>query len=121
MDGLVAVIARLQAAGIVGELWIDGSLLTEKIDPDDSDVVLRVSGEFYDSATPSQRGVLDWWEGDLKKEYRCHSSMFFEWSESHPLYSVGLWNRSYWIRQWGFSRGEDYKGIAVIELRGGTS
>ncbi len=35
MAGLEAVIKRLVDTRIEGELWIDGSFLTEKIDPGD--------------------------------------------------------------------------------------
>ncbi len=36
------IIDRLSQYGIRGDLWVNGSFLTRKIDPSDSDVVLFV-------------------------------------------------------------------------------
>ena len=45
--GLEEVIRELQRLGITGELWLDGSFLTRKIDPDDIDLVLGVPRACY--------------------------------------------------------------------------
>lgn len=42
MAGLKMIIDRLSQYGIRGDLWVNGSFLTRKIDPSDSDVVLFV-------------------------------------------------------------------------------
>ena len=51
---------RLAQAGIVGELWINGSFLTEKVDPEDVDASLRISSALWDNASEEQRAVLEW-------------------------------------------------------------
>src|SRR5688572_26578012 len=51
MGRLDAAVKRLADAGIVGELWIDGSFLTQKINPEDVDLSLKVDGDFYDNAS----------------------------------------------------------------------
>ena len=38
MTCLESIIENLCKAGMSGELWVDGSFLTEKIDPDDIDL-----------------------------------------------------------------------------------
>jgi hypothetical protein len=40
--GLVTFVQTLEAAKVPGELWLDGSFLTEKINPKDVDVILKV-------------------------------------------------------------------------------
>src|SRR5437588_12114043 len=55
MDGLTAVTTRLVKSWVVGELWVDGSFVTEKIDPDDADVVLRIGAGLYNDGLPEQR------------------------------------------------------------------
>jgi hypothetical protein len=35
MDGLKQFVERLIAASVPGEVWADGSFLTQKIDPED--------------------------------------------------------------------------------------
>jgi hypothetical protein len=44
MDGLDTIVGKLIAARIVGDFWVNGSFLTQKIDPEDTDVVLHVDG-----------------------------------------------------------------------------
>ena len=117
MHGLQKVLDRLDWAGVEAEVWVNGSFLTQKMDPEDSDIAVRVSYNVYESGTAEQRAVLDWLGNeDLKPDYLCHSFFWVEWPVSHPMYWVGEYERAYWLRQWGFSRGEEYKGIAVVKL-----
>jgi hypothetical protein len=75
MAGLETVVSRLVAARIVGDLWIDGSFVTHKINPKDTDVVLHVDGlSMYECGTHEQRFVIDWIIGNLKNtELHCDS------------------------------------------------
>ena len=117
MVGLESVVGKLTQTGIVAEVWIDGSFLTEKTDPVDADIVLRVQGEVYDRGSSGQRAVLDWVQRvDLKPSYHCDSYVFYEYPEGHPLYWEGEYLRAYWIKQFGFSRGDEFKGLAVIKV-----
>jgi len=59
-NGLVSFIQTLEAAKITGELWADGSYLTEKINPKDIDLVLKIDGTLYNSGTVEQRQAIDW-------------------------------------------------------------
>lgn len=116
MNGLESIVAELQRATVEGDLWINGSFLTEKVNPGDSDVALRVQADFFDNGTPEQRGAILWLRQDLKPTHHCDSYVFFEWPNSHVLYWEGEYMRSYWLRQYGFSRGQDFKGIAFVSL-----
>src|SRR4051794_8743849 len=58
-DHLDAIVGKLSAAGILGEVWVNGSFLTQKIDPDDSDILVRVASSIYDN-DPQKRAVVDW-------------------------------------------------------------
>jgi hypothetical protein len=117
MLGLEQVVGRLRALKILGELWVNGSFLTEQIDPNDSDVVLFVQSAFYDGATTEQMEVINWVNGDLKSSHCCDSYVSVEYPQSHPLYWHGEYLRAYWMRQWGFSKDDAImKGIAVISL-----
>ena len=117
MLGLEQVVDRLRAFKVSGELWVDGSFLTEKIDPNDSDVVLFIQSAFYDNATTEQRESIDWINDDLKSSHCCDSYVSIEYPQNHSLYSENEWRRAYWIRQWGFSEDNAImKGIAVISL-----
>ena len=119
MDCLEYVVSVLRDAGIRGKLWIDGSFLTDKDDPDDSDVILCMDGTFADNMTPEQQSVESWF-GDpaqhLHEWLMCHSFSIARWPEGHLNHEAGEWNYAYWLRQWGFTRSDIPKGIAVIEL-----
>lgn len=117
MLGLEKVIGDLRTAGIVGELWIDGSFLTQKIDPDDVDVTLRLMSDAYGKMTVEQKSAISSFvDESTKRNFRCHSFVYVEYPPGHPLYWEGEWRKSYWIRQWGFSRANEMKGIALVSL-----
>jgi hypothetical protein len=117
MLGLEQVIEKLRLSKVSGELWVDGSFLTEKMNPNDSDVVLFVKSEFCDNATMEQREAMEWLVSNLKDSHYCDSYVSIEYPETHPLHSEGEWWKAYWIRQWGFSEEDNImKGIAVISL-----
>jgi len=120
MGGLERVVQRLIDGHIQGELWVNGSFVTQKMNPEDVDLVLRVLAEVYDQGTVEQKQAIDWLETNLKGSHLCHSFVFMEWPEGHPNYSFGEHMYSYWMKQFGFSRGEEVKGIAVVTLPGGV-
>lgn len=123
MDGIATVVRRLVEAWIVGELWVDGSFLTEKINPDDADIVVRCGGGIYNEGFPEQKSALDWIISNLKDECHCDSYHLFEYWPGHPLYGEGEFNRAWYMSRFGFmddgSTG-DFKGIAVLRLPGGA-
>jgi len=116
MSGLEIVHTELVSATVQGELWVDGSFLTESINPQDVDLVLKADSNFYDNGTLAQRSKIDWFNSNLRATHFCHSFLFLEYPNGHSLYWVGEWMRAYWIRQFGFSRMCVHKGISVISL-----
>ena len=115
MDGLEQVIRRLIADGIEADVWVDGSFLTKKIDPDDSDILVAVRSEFYDRATAAQKATIAWLTGDLKTGFLCDSHVMFQYPAGHPEETAGVWSHAYWLRQYGWSRKDQPKGIALIK------
>lgn len=119
MSCLEHVCSILAQAGIVGDLWVDGSFLTQKIDPEDADVVLVVRSEFLDAATTEQREAVDWFAdefGELKRWLRCHCYPLVMYPDGHAMFWSSTYRHAYWLRQWGFSRANVLKGIAVVKL-----
>lgn len=123
MSGLDAAIQKLVDAKMAGDLWIDGSFLTEKIDPEDVDLTLRLTCEFVEGCSVAQQEMIAWFNQAevLKQPYHCHSFAWVDFPHGHPLYWEGEWDRAFWIRQWGFSQRNVRKGIAVVELPGGVA
>lgn len=117
MDGLAQFVQRMIDAKIPGDLWLDGSFLTEKIDPKDVDLVVAIDGDaIYDNGTPEQRAALDWAIANQKATLRCDSYVLMEYPLGHHLRTEGEWWRVYWHKLWGFSREDDPKGIVVVSL-----
>lgn len=120
MDGLERIFEKLRGDNIKGEVWVDGSFVTAKINPEDADLILRCPADFYENGTPKQRSTVDWLRSNLKNTHLCDSYCFMEWTEGHPNYWVGEYMYSYWMKQFGFSRSSEMKGIAVVDLPGGA-
>lgn len=116
MAGLLCVVRQLSRLGIIGELWVDGSFLTSKVDPEDVDVVLSLQSDFADRCNPEQTEAVLWVAGDLHDSHKCHSFVLVQWPEGHPRYWDGHYSYVYWMKQWGFDRAECRKGIAVVQL-----
>lgn len=131
MCGLEFVASILQSERVVGDLWIDGSFLTEKINPDDADIVLYMQSAFTETMTMAQQTTVDWLcnVAEVHSVARCHCFAITRWPEGHPEHELGEYSYAYWLKQWGFPRGVDLppssraeltsepKGIAVLQLR----
>lgn len=117
MDGLETVIHRLNQSGLHLEAWIDGSFMTEKLNPKDSDVAVRVRGEEFDAAAPNQKTPIVWaGQTDLIPDFLCDCYPFPEYPAGHALYDYGQWRRAYWLNKFGHDRAERPKGLAVIAM-----
>ena len=125
MAGLRLMVHRLESEGIPCDLWVDGSFLTEKIDPEDVDIALRISESSLVGAAPSQSALLDWFSSrddtsvaQTKRDYSCDCFMFCEVPIGHQWHP-GFDIRQYWINEFGKSRRNELKGIVVLSVRGG--
>ena len=116
MIGLETLFGELTRQAIATQVWVDGSFLTAKVNPEDVDIVLCTKAGVYDNGTDAQRNVLNNVASmDLKQNLHCDSYVFYEYPEDHPLHAVGEFTRAYWMRQFGMSRSNEFKGIAVVD------
>jgi len=111
MLAVEGIVRTLVAAAVQGAMWVDGSFLTIKIDPNDADVLLQVEAGFYNSAPAPLRAAMDRVASNLKASQGIDSYL---WVQDNPGGVDDLWWQSYWIRQFGFSRENVPKGIALI-------
>jgi hypothetical protein len=121
MASLEQILDRLVGAQIDGELWLDGSLLTEKLHPDDVDVLLHISSSWLQMASHNQADTVQWFADNLYDSLRCDSYVFVSSTQPAAAGVYSEWKRAYWIRQFGWSRSEEMKGIATITLGGGIA
>lgn len=118
LAGLRALVDRLVAEGVVGDLWIDGSFVTQKLEPADVDIVLHLSPATFTGGTPTMQDFLRWIgssdlavRAQVKAQYHCDSYLCFD---------VPPVPRDYWERQFGRDRDGNLKGIAVLPIPGGV-
>lgn len=122
--GFERIACDLVAATIICDLVVDGSFLTEEIEPDDIDFAVCVSAEFYESCSPEQLRLLDWIRDDrsMQQSYLCECYLCVEWPPGHAEYFDGVQNRAFWVNL--FAKSTVYKrdrGVAVIHLDGGVT
>lgn len=118
MDGLERVIARLNSTGLKMDVWVNGSFLTQKLNPDDVDFAARIEEAEWRAADANQKSAVRWLNvTDLKPDHRCDAYAFVEFDQNSVAVSGGWeWDRAYWLRQFGFSRSDGKKGLAVLKL-----
>jgi hypothetical protein len=112
MSGVEAVCNSLSTALIPSEVWINGSFLTQKIDPADVDLAVRVLHARLPNPGPEQLALLS--RIGNKQFPGCDSYVFVEYPLGHSLHATGDMMRAYWQRQFDFSRTDNFKGIAVV-------
>lgn len=106
--GLRNLIQELSDAdGLQGDLWIDGSFVTQKLNPGDVDVVLYAA----DLTTDAQAHLVELLGRIGKRDYGCD---FYFAQELDVL-------ESYWRGQYGTDRSGNSKGIMVVSINGGVA
>lgn len=113
MDNLDQIIEQINKSGVQGFIWIDGSFLTEKLNPDDADIALIVSSQTFNAFTQPQRDFFHWFRrNNFQKSHRIDNYGVIIEQQS----AAGeLWY-AYWLRQFGFSRADQMKGIVTITV-----
>lgn len=118
MDGFESVLGEINATGIKVDVWVNGSFLTQKFNPEDVDFAVRCEEAVWRAADIRQKSILRCVnETDLKPQYKCDAYAFTEYAPN-PGSGHGQWewDRAYWLKQFGFSRKEERKGLAVLKL-----
>lgn len=105
--GLRAFLASLKRVGVAFEVWLDGSFCTEKLDPNDVDIVVFADEDELNGLDQGVRqylsALLD--RPNAKVKFGC--DVLFA-----PAGDLNL--RSYWRGWYGFDRSEQPKGIVQV-------
>jgi hypothetical protein len=114
------LVAQLRARWLPCTLWVDGSFMTEKIDPDDIDLVLEFDIRALSNVTPDQRQFLE----DLSNNkyhgppWKLHTFIIYSAPLMHPARTASIALRNQWERDFGLSFvKKEPKGIATLEVR----
>jgi len=119
-DGLTKFLSELSQAGVIGYAWVNGSFVTEKIDPEDCDLVLCCDGPATDAAPIALQNLLQKQfvteRSQVKVDYLCDVYLRFDYPPTDPRHQQGLALKAYWRGQFGFDRQDNPKGLATIIL-----
>ena len=115
MLGLEYIIAEIERVLIESDVWVNGSFITEKLNPNDSDIVIKIDANLIDNGTADQRQVLECLKSNLSNDYLCDSYIMPIYPDGDPSAVLNDYNIAYWLKQFGFSRNVNYKGIAVVK------
>lgn len=123
MGNLQYVSKRLSDALLPIDLWIDGSFVTEKLDPRDIDVVARVPEHVYNSGNQTMLDALAWLTDDARQgDLSLDAYEFSDFPQNSPMYPLTRDQIKYWSDLFSGSRSGHYtKGIAVIQICGGVT
>ncbi len=118
MDGLEKFVAKLQKAKLTGDLWIDGSFITEKIEPDDVDIVLFAPSTIREQASLDQLLLIEQIEELAFKDdvYYCDTYITYHYGKDDQLYWIGEYMRAYWTTQYGFSQARGVQGVCGLGI-----
>lgn len=109
-DNLSIFISILQRLGVTGEIWIDGSFLTEKPEPDDIDLVVVIDYDTFLVISNSDHIRIKSEIDGAKVRYNLDTYCI----SNHPRHAA---RADYWIKQFGTFR--DFstpKGMASIKI-----
>ena len=115
----LGVVAALKKRGLTCEIWVDGSFLTKKIDPDDVDFVMDFPIHAIEQATPAQEALLDALGAfTFHKSGKLHSYIMFTAPAVHLQYQQSKDLHDQWRNDFGLSYvKKEPKGIAVVEVQ----
>jgi hypothetical protein len=123
MDGFVEIVRLLEEERIPCQLVVDGSFLTEEINPEDIDFVVVVTPDFYEEfASESQLKLLDWIRDskDIKATHLsdCYLCVEYKAGDRYGQWFDGICDKAWWANF--YSQSKVYKqirGVAIVEIQ----
>lgn len=118
-NSLLWLVDRLKSLQIKCKLWLDGSLLTEKVEPDDVDLVVDVPFDALNAATPQQQAFLTELSAHAFRDApkKLHTFLIYSAPFGHVAAPRAAVLREQWVKDFGFSfRKRIPKGIALLDV-----
>ena len=115
-SALELLIADLTTWGVRCELWIDGSFLTEKHDPDDADLTVIIEQEAYDILDISLQTDILIMLTQRNYHQLLHTFVVVTRRRGDPDFDVVQRFATDWAQWWQVARDGWVKGLAVIRL-----
>lgn len=104
----------LAGFGLVGELWVDGSFMTAKEEPDDVDLSFISMADHLDGQTPDAWQLLNRLCGRGFHSPLVHAYLVVTFARDDPRRATS--REDYWAEKWNIGWDDYLKGIAVVRL-----
>ena len=118
MASLSAFVAALRTHVVTCDLWVDGSFISAKVDPEDIDLTLLVEGEVFDRLHPNVQAIIEAMDGGEMMQPDLHVFPVVTRPMGHPAHVPGEAMVSAHAQWWCVARGKWLKGIPIIRLEG---
>ena len=109
--------ADIEAHRLIGELWVDGSFLTQKVtpEPDDIDVSFTIDVANLDNKdAATQYFVIHTLNGGNKYSALLDTYICILFPGGDPRRAASM--EQYWAEKWGIGWDDRLKGFAVIKF-----
>lgn len=121
MAGLCAIVERIAHLKLECEIWLDGSFITQKQDPEDVDFIIFAPMSMLGTENPELDKFIDWMN-DKKDEpktlFKCHTQIIFEGATNEYANDLIGDTRNHYRRIFGFSVTTNQpKGIVLLNLK----
>jgi hypothetical protein len=103
------LLEQVENIGISFEIWVNGSFVTDKVEPNDIDVAFFFNPADANILAIDKQNILRELADNSLSKFRYNCDVYFL-----PNNDVGL--RSYWRGWFGFTRSETAKGFARITI-----
>jgi hypothetical protein len=108
------IITPISSTGLKCNLWIDGSFLTKKIEPNDVDLAIEYDFSL-NSNIVAQNIIVNMTNNPSKNSFQQATLLDVYCFDTNDAKF-----RPYWLGQFGFSRETTPKGILLIKINGGV-
>lgn len=95
--------------------WVDGSYVTNKPEPNDVDISLRVIASEFGKHIDEGGSFLKDTE-DIKIKYSCDIYLILEYPIDDPRYEITTNREKYWRNWWGHTRENAAKGFVEFNF-----
>lgn len=103
------LIEKVELIGIPFEIWINGSFVTKKEEPNDIDIAFFYDPVEANSLPTDKKIILEEVANSSFSKYRYNCDVYFIPNDNPAL-------RSYWRGWFGYTRSETPKGFARITV-----
>ena len=97
------------------EIWLNGSFLTKKLNPNDCDLVAMIPLRIYEGCNNTQLDLLYKIKNNLKKELLCDSYAYIVYPHHHTYVRLNYLHYNYWKDLFGNCRNSQPKGIGIYK------